>query len=881
MKKTLFVILLLFSLTDASARHIKGGFFTYKYLGPGLSNPAYLRYKITLTIFMECNPSPGQLNSQINFTIFNSRTLQQVANPLVKISKQYNLVKSKDEQCITGDQRGCYYTIVEYELSSFELPVSADGYTISYQRCCRIEDMDNIISSGDVGNTYTIKIPGNVSQVPDANKNSSPDFFVNDTIVVCQNSFFSYPFKAIDPDGDSLTYTLCNAFEGGAPPPGEAEPNPASAPPYTSVPYKSPYNSTSPLGAKVSINTVTGLISGIAPPIGGTGEYVVTVCVSEYRNGIYFADSRKELHVRVKDCSSLNPKLNPIPVTCDGFNINFANYSPLGNPSGTDYAWNFGDSASGISNTSISATPNHSYTDTGIFTIKLKVSVGGLCADSTTAKVKVYPGFFPGFKTGPTLCQGQPVQFIDTTKTNYGTVTGWRWNFANPSVTNDTSHLSNPTYLYPKAGVYKNVEFIVANTFGCIDTVYKDITIQDPPPLQISGSTLICWLDTTQLTATGNGSLSWSPNYMIDNVNSKTPLISPDVSTEYIATLTDLNGCRNTDSIFINVKTAITVQANNDTTICKTDAITLHTTSEGLTFSWSPVTGLNDATLKEPVATPLVTTTYRVVANLGRCQDEDAVTITVVPYPAQQKAKDITVCFPLSTQISASGGSMYSWTPTTFLSAANIPSPSVISPTQTTQYIATVTDILGCPKPVYDTVLVIVEKLNVDAGPRDTAIVLGEPLYLHASPANIYSWSPSKGLDNPTSQNPIAKITENAQYILFEQTTAGCKGTDTINIKVYRVPADLYVPTAFSPNGDGLNDVFRPILLGVRKLNAFYVYNRWGQIVYSTDSFGHSIGWDGTFNGNPQAPGTYVWRAEGISYEGKALVQKGYVVLIR
>jgi gliding motility-associated-like protein len=368
---------------------------------------------------------------------------------------------------------------------------------------------------------------------------------------------------------------------------------------------------------------------------------------------------------------------------------------------------------------------------------------------------------------------------------------------------------------------------------------------------------------------------------MIDNVNSKTPLVGPDVSTKYIATLTDVNGCQNTDSIFINVKMAIKVQANNDTTICKGDAITLKTTSDALTFLWSPATSLDDATLKEPVATPLTTTTYHVIANLGKCQDEDVITVKVVPYPAQQKLQDTTVCFPLSTRISVSGGSIYSWSPATFLSATDIPSPSVIAPTQTTQYIATVTDILGCPKPVYDTVVVTVEKLNVDAGPRDTAIVLGEPLYLLASKANIYSWSPSKGLDNSTIQNPIAKITENTQYVLFEQSVAGCKGTDTIDIKVYRVPADLYVPTGFSPNGDGLNDYFRPILLGVRKLNAFYVYNRWGQVVYSSTEVGHNKGWDGTFKGSPQAPGTYVWRAEGISYEGKSLVQKGYVVLIR
>ncbi|MGG9971395.1 PKD domain-containing protein [Ferruginibacter sp. SUN002] len=879
MKKILFIILLLFSLTDASARHIKGGFFTYKYLGPGIANPANLRYKVTLTVFMECYPSPGQLNNQITFTFFNARTKQQVANPSVRLTSEIDLLKSKDEPCIAGDQRGCYYTVVVYELDNYEIPVSVDGYIISYQRCCRIEEMDNIVSSGDIGNTYTITIPGTGSPVPDANKNNSPDFLVNDTIVVCQNSFFSYPFKAFDSDGDSLTYAFCDAYAGAAPPPGDAEPNPAVRPPYFSVPYKSPFNSTNPMGSKVSINAVTGMISGVAPSILITGEYVVTVCVSEYRNGVNFAQSRKELHIRVRDCDPLQAFLNPKPVTCDGFTLNFSN--DVATPTGVDHVWNFGDPASGLTNTSTNAKPTHTYSDSGVYVVKLKVSVGGLCADSTSIPVKVYPGFFPGFTTDVT-CIGQPVQFTDTTKTNYGTVTGWRWDFGNTSTINDTSRLSAPTYTYPAAEVYKNVSLIVSNTFGCVDTVYRDITVHDTPSVRVTGPTLICWTDTVQLTATGNGNVSWSPNYMINDIDNKTPFVSPDLSTRYVATLTDLNGCRNNSSVFIDVRRSITVDLLPDTTICKGDAITLFPTSEALEYLWSPAAGLDDINKKNPTATPLSSTIYKVRGNVGKCEDEAEIAIKVVPYPQQQKSKDTSTCFPLSTKIYASGGSFYKWNPTTFLSDPNIPNPSVLFPTSTINYIATVTDTLGCPKPTYDTFTVRVLNLIADAGPRDTAIVLGELLYLQGGiDADSYSWSPATGLDNTSKQNPVANITSDIQYILSAQTNEGCKASDTINVKVYRVPADLYVPTGFSPNGDGLNDLFKPILLGVRKLNFFNVYNRWGQLVYSVNHTGYNFGWDGTYKGIPQAAGTFVWRVEGISYEGKFLSKQGTVVLVR
>jgi gliding motility-associated-like protein len=107
----------------------------------------------------------------------------------------------------------------------------------------------------------------------------------------------------------------------------------------------------------------------------------------------------------------------------------------------------------------------------------------------------------------------------------------------------------------------------------------------------------------------------------------------------------------------------------------------------------------------------------------------------------------------------------------------------------------------------------------------------------------------------------------------------GCFDTDSIRVKVYKIAADLLVPSGFSPNGDGDNDIFRPILIGMRSLDLFKVYNRWGQLLYAnTDA---NSGWDGTYNGKPQDPATYVWYAEGTDYKGTKIRKKGYVVLIR
>jgi gliding motility-associated-like protein len=232
-----------------------------------------------------------------------------------------------------------------------------------------------------------------------------------------------------------------------------------------------------------------------------------------------------------------------------------------------------------------------------------------------------------------------------------------------------------------------------------------------------------------------------------------------------------------------------------------------------------------------------------------------------------------------SIQLQASGGSIYSWNPRSYLNNSSIPNPISQNPPSTIAYIVTVKDTLGCPKPVNDTVLVTVVKLIADAGPADTNIVLGQPLQLTATGGNIYSWTPATWLNNPTIFNPLSMPQDNIEYVVKVGNAQGCFAFDTIRVNVFKIDPDLLVPTAFSPNGDGLNDIFQPILIGMRSLDVFMVYNRWGQLVYSTTQT--ETGWNGTFGGAPQGTGTFVWYAEGTNYLGKKIKKKGTVILIR
>jgi len=845
----------------------------YEYLGPG-NSPNSAKYKVVLYLYAKQGSSVGtnaQINPQISLTVFQGDLRYQDATADLK--EHPDVQNCQCNPCIINSPK------IDYKYATYEtimdLPISANGYTIAFQRCCRINGIINIQSpSSDNGDTWTIKIPG-TNNGAIAPQNSSPRFIFNDTAEICANNFFKFNFTATDPDGDSLVYEFAPAYIGGTrtnPNPGI--PSPPSA--FTSVPYKSPYSASNPLGSKVSIDRQTGVVSGIAPP--DIGDYVITAVAKEYRNGVYIAESRKSLHVQVASCNLIAAELVD-DNTCDGFTKSFKNNVP--DPPGATYQWDFG--VTGIT-TDVSNLPNPTYTyaDTGTYKVKLTISISGMCSDSATALVKVYPKLTTDFQpTGQ--CKNTAIQFNDKTQTTFGIVNSWLWNFGDPAsgTANNTSALQNPTHSFLTAGSY-TVTLTSQNSKGCINTVSKTVEIKNQPDLTVTNDTLICSIDTLQLNAVGAGTFQWTPNYIINNQTSAAPLVSPDVATKYYVTLTDPFGCKAFDSVFVDVKLFVTIDAGKDTGICAGDNIQLQPISDALHYQWSPAASLDDPSIKNPVASPTSTTKYYVIGNIGKCQSFDSVIVRVAPLPGAAGIPDTVLCFGNSIQFNASGGSMYTWSPSFFLNNTNIPNP-VANPDKSIRYIVTIRDTLGCPKPVYDTIFVQVERVTANAGPRDTSIVLNQPLQLTGTGGDFYLWTPATGLNNPTISNPIANLNNDMDYVLRVSTAAGCFATDTISIKVFKVLPGIYVPTAFTPNGDGNNDVFKPIPIGIKSITRFKVFNRWGVLMYSNESsfYEHPIGWDGQFKGRPQDSGVYVWIVEGIDYLDKKITQKGSVTLIR
>ncbi|ULQ55081.1 gliding motility-associated C-terminal domain-containing protein [Flavihumibacter rivuli] len=181
----------------------------------------------------------------------------------------------------------------------------------------------------------------------------------------------------------------------------------------------------------------------------------------------------------------------------------------------------------------------------------------------------------------------------------------------------------------------------------------------------------------------------------------------------------------------------------------------------------------------------------------------------------------------------------------------------------------------GCPS---DTITQVIRFYQTRAfAGNDTIAAIGEPIQLNGSGGTSFQWTPATGLSDPSIPNPVATLNQNTSYVLTASSPIGCETRDTINIKVYKGPA-IYVPNAFTPNGDNKNDRFRFTAVGMRKLHYFRIYNRLGQLLFDNTS---NIGWDGKLNGLDQPAGNYVWMISGEDNNGKAYVQKGSFILVR
>jgi len=294
-----------------------------------------------------------------------------------------------------------------------------------------------------------------------------------------------------------------------------------------------------------------------------------------------------------------------------------------------------------------------------------------------------------------------------------------------------------------------------------------------------------------------------------------------------------------------------------------------------------------------------VSTSYRTVVKNGVCPPDTSSVASVkkidVQFPqAFTEPDDTTICYGTAAQLNAviQIGTSYAWNNLNTLSNQGNgivqSTPSAINakavPLATTDYILSIEN-AGCPNLLNDTFHVnVLPEIIVDPG-RDTSVVANQPLQLNATSndetASSFTWTPATELNNPNIPDPVGiySVEDNIiMYTVRATNPKGCYGEKSVSVKIFKTGPDIFVPNAFTP-GRASNHLCRPVPVGVGSLQYFRIYNRTGQLVYSTSQIGQ--GWDGTVGGKPQDSGGYVWMVQGTDYTGKTIFKKGVLVLVR
>ncbi len=460
---------------------------------------------------------------------------------------------------------------------------------------------------------------------------------------------------------------------------------------------------------------------------------------------------------------------NPI---CPGGSITFTSTSTSFDPIAT-YQWTFGDAASGASNYASTSTASHTFNNSGTYNIKLKVITNFGCVDSLIQSIVV--NVPPTASAGPdqTICIYGSASFVSSGGVNYS------WSPSTGlSATNINNPVANPT-------ISTTYTLMVADAAGCTGSDNIVVNVNMLPIVNAGPDVSICLNTSTTLTASGATVYSWSPSSGISSTSNAVITASPMITTQYLLTGTDINGCVNQDSVFVTVNTLPIANAGTDAAICLNDSLQLNG-SGAIAFLWNNNASLSNVNISNPFASPVVTTTYTlVVTDVNGCTDNDNVVINVNSLPLASAGIDQDICINSSTQFNATGGISYLWSPATNLSAVNVSNPAVTTTVSTT-YTVIVTDINGCSK-ADDIVLTIHNYPTISAG-TDQTICIGTTGTITATGGTTYLWSPAatlnSGVVNPVIASPLATTT----YNVIGTDVWGCTNTDDIIISVVNAP---------------------------------------------------------------------------------------------
>lgn len=386
-----FLLASAFTTITTQATHIIGGELFYDQTASG-------QYQVTLKLYRDCS-SAVVFDATVAIGVFNGNDFSLFTTELLSFPGAQNVPIVLDSPCLTLPPDLCVET-TSY-VGTFFLPPSADGYILTYQRCCRTGIISNLQTPADLGLTVTTRIPGQAIAV-----NSSPRFNLLPPIALCINAPLSFDHSATDPDGDLLVYTLTTPFNGAdnlTP-----QPNPPAPPPYLPVPWLAPYTEGYPIDSDpaISIDAATGLLT-LTPTL--QGNFTVGVMVQEFRDGLLLAETRRDFLFKAVACDAvvsagILPQVSSSDPFCDDL-TEFFNNTSVG---AQTYFWDFGDPTTDADTSNV-LDPQWTYLEPGSYTVSLISNPGTTCADTVTGVFDVFLAPQPLITPPPPACGNDPV----------------------------------------------------------------------------------------------------------------------------------------------------------------------------------------------------------------------------------------------------------------------------------------------------------------------------------------------------------------------------------------------------------------------------------------------------------------------------------------
>lgn len=473
--------------------HIIGGEVVYRCLGINTVRNE-VKYEITFSMYRDSKSQGADFDNPANFGVYRGSGnrwtyIRTITNIPVRNITDINI--NNGNPCIlvpsnVGVQSGTY----KFEIT---LPIIDQSYMISFQRCCRNNTVLNLVDPGGTGAAFTTEI------LPEAQRvcNNSPVFENFPPVVICVNRQINFDHSAMDVDGDSLVYEFCTPLTaggsegttGGDPQScNGVTPNPNRCPPpYAKVIFRTPqFTFDKPMGGDplVYIDSNTGIIGG-SPNI--LGQYVVGVCVKEYRNGVLLSSIRRDFQFNVTTCeqavhaniaASFNNGADYTFNSCGDETINFKNLS-------TDikyiksYDWEFdikGEKKTFTSRDVILTFPGvGTYQGSMILNKNLPDAID--CIDTANITINIFPSIDTDFSFKYDSCIAGPISFTDLSTSGAGPIQKWDWNFIEGK-----SDIKDPKFEYEFPGD-KTVRLISEDINMCRDTAFKIIHYYPVPSL--------------------------------------------------------------------------------------------------------------------------------------------------------------------------------------------------------------------------------------------------------------------------------------------------------------------------------------------------------------------------------------------------------------